>query len=95
MARGEGIKSLSSLFDAYKKRFKAPQASVVQCFIEVVDEVVGIQLPTEKVTYKTYDRTIILTVSSVLKQEVLLHQEELLAHVKARLGSENSPKAIR
>ncbi len=92
--RGEGIKKLSDLFDKYKNTLKAPQASVVKAFCEVVDEVLDITIEPTDIKYNVYNKTINLRVSGIIKTEIKIHQEEILAHLKGRLGVDNAPKTI-
>lgn len=94
MPRHEGIKKIDSLFDKYKKVLKAPQGVVVDSFVEVVNDLVGIEIPKERVKYTTHNKTLSLAVSGPLKTEILLHKEEILVHMKGRLGSGSVPKMI-
>ncbi len=95
MARGEGIKPLGSLFEKYKKVLKAPQGVVVDAFIEVVADLVGIEIPKERVIYKVHSKTLSVSVSSPLKSEILLKKKEILTHLRGRLGGNSVPKDIR
>lgn len=92
MARGEGIKKLSGLFEKYKHTLKAPQGSVIKEFCEVVTDVTGISVPTTKVSYTPSTRVITLTVGGPLKSELLLHKREILTHLQGRLGVTSAPK---
>lgn len=94
MSRGEGIKKIDGLFDKYKKILKAPQGIVVDGFIEVVTDVVGIEIPKERVKYTTHTKILTLAISGPLKSEILLHKEEILTHMKGRLGPQSAPKNI-
>ena len=94
MPRGEGIKSLNSLFEKYKKTLKAPQGSVVAAFCEVVDDLYGWQITKEQVSYSVHNQTLHLTVSGILKTELKLKKKEILNHLKARLGEQNAPREI-
>ncbi len=94
MPRGEGIKSLNSLFEKYKKTLKAPQGSIVTAFCEVAEDLYGWNLNKKQIEYNVSTRTIHLKVSGVMKTEVKLKKAEILNHLKARLGEQNAPKQI-
>ena len=94
MPRGEGIKKIDSLFDKYKKVLKAPQGVVVDSFIEVVNDLVGVEIPKERIKYSTHTKTLSLTISGPLKSEILLHKDEIVAHMKGRIGAQSAPKNI-
>lgn len=92
--RGEGIKKIDGLFDKYKKILKAPQGVVVDSFIEVVNDLIGVQIPKERVTYVTHSKTLSLAISGPLKSEILLHKDEIVSHMKGRIGAQSAPKKI-
>lgn len=94
MPRGEGIKKLNSLFDKYKQTLKAPQGSVIQAFIEVVEDLLTIKVKKEQVTYSTTNKILTLKTGGPLKTEVQLHKKEILLHLKGRLGEKSAPKDI-
>lgn len=94
MVRGEGIKPLGSLFEKYKKQLVAPQGSVKKCFSEVVLELYGYEIPTEKIDYSVSKRMLVLKLQGPLKSEILLHKREILTHLTGRLGEKNAPKTI-
>lgn len=94
MPRGEGIKKIDSLFNKYKKILKAPQGVVVDAFIEVVNDLVGVKIPKEYITYTTHSKTLSLAISGPLKSEILLHKDEIITHMKGRIGAQSAPKVI-
>lgn len=94
MARGEGIKKVSDLFETYRKRLKAPQKTIVSSFQEVVRDLYGIEVKAEYVTYTPFSRTLSLKAPGTLKTEIILRKGEILAHIKGRLGVQNAPKDI-
>ena len=94
MARGEGIKKLSDLFAKYKVTLKAPQASVVEAFIEVVEDVTSIKLSTEQVEYRTHNRLVVLKCPGTIRSEIMLVKNEVLLHLKGRLGEKSAPSDI-
>lgn len=91
--RGEIIK-VSDLFEKYKKVLKAPQASVVKEVIDVVNDLTGIKIDRKFIKYAVSSRTISITAPSVLKQEIKLHQGDILLHLRARLGDNSVPKIM-
>lgn len=94
MARGEGVKQLKDLFQKYRERLVAPEATVRDAFVEVVEDVVGIKIAKESVLYVPHNKTISLKVSGVVKQEVFFHKEEIITHLKGRIGVKAAPKEI-
>ncbi|MEX0918283.1 MAG: hypothetical protein WDZ93_03970 [Candidatus Paceibacterota bacterium] len=95
MRKGRGeIKKVSDLFEKYRKTLIAPQRTVIITFIEVVDEVIGIKLDQKAVRYAPASRTLSVTAGGPLKSELRLHKDELIAHMKGRLGEKNAPTTI-
>ena len=94
MARGEGIKPVSNLFEKYKKTLRAPQGSVVKAFCEVVEDLYGWQISEDKVSYTPATKVLGVAVSGPLKTELKLKQTEILSHLKGRLGEHSSPEEI-
>lgn len=91
--RGEVV-HISSLFDAYKKRLRPPQQSVIRVFIEVVDEVMGYNIPPDKVEYNVRNKVLSVRVPGMLRNELKLREGELLSHLKGRLGEVSAPERI-
>jgi len=95
MRKGSGeIKKLSDLFEKYRNTLKAPQKTVVSAFCEVVEDVLGVTVDQKKVSYTPHNRTLTLSVGGPLKSEILLHKEEILTHLKGRLGEQGAPKEM-
>jgi ATP-dependent protease HslVU (ClpYQ) peptidase subunit len=92
--RGE-LTHVASLFEKYKQLLKPPQQTVQNAMVEIIKDVTGHTLHQGTVLYTVSTRTITLKVSSILKQEILLHQSELLLHARGRLGEKNAPTVIR
>lgn len=94
MPRGEGIKPINNLFEKYKKTLVAPQGSVIKEFCEVVHDLYGYSVKKEQVSYSTYSKTLTIKTSGALKTELLLHKEEILTHLKGRLGEKGAPTTM-
>lgn len=92
--RGEGIKNIGTLFERYKNILRAPQGTVVTTFQEVVEDLLGFKIKKEQCSYKVAARTLGLTLPGPLKTEIMLHKEEILAHIRGRLGDKSAPKDI-
>lgn len=88
------MKRIGGLFDKYRLRFKAPQASVEKVCIEVINEVTGFDIKIEQITYTVSTRTLSLQLPSILKSELRFHQELILEKITDKLGSDGSPKII-
>lgn len=93
MVRGE-LKKLSSLFDKYKERLVAPEASVIDAFVEVVKDLLGFDMDKEKIRYSPGSKTLSLVGSGALRSELKLHEKEILTHLTARLGNKSAPLKI-
>jgi hypothetical protein len=89
------LKPINSLFDRYKQQLRPPQKVVVDEVIEVIEDLFTITLEPSRIEYKSYEKCIYLRVSGVLKSELLLRKDEILAHIRARLGVNQGPTDIR
>lgn len=95
MRKGSGdIRKLGDLFEKYRQNLKAPQKTVVSAFCEVVEDVLGITIDASKVSYTPHTKTLAVKVGGPLKSEVQLHKEEIIAHMKGRLGEKSAPNEI-
>ena len=94
MPRGEGIKPIAKLFERYKQTLKAPQASVIGVFCEVVNDILSIEIDEDTVQYNPTNKVLSLNMSGVIKSEIKLHQKEILEHLKGRLGVSSAPTNI-
>lgn len=92
--RGGDIKKVGDLFDKYKRILRAPQGVVTDAFIEVVSDLVGIEIPKERLTYTTHNKTLTMRISGPLKTEILLKKKEILLHMKGRIGEKSVPKVL-
>lgn len=91
--RGEIVK-LGDLFEKYRKTLQAPEKTVITCFCEVVTDVIGVNVPPKNVRYTVYSKTLSVTVAGPLKSEIQLRKEEILTHMKGRLGEKSAPQEI-
>jgi hypothetical protein len=91
--RGE-VTSVKDLFSKYKLLLTPPQKTVEMEVIRVVGECVGLRLAEGQVAYTVSTRTVNLQVSGMIKQEVKIKQQEILAELKRRLGEKNAPVHI-
>ncbi len=92
--RGE-LTHVTTLFERYKKLLKPPQQTVQNVMAEVIFDVTGHKILVTSIQYTVATKTLSLKISSLLKQEILKHHEELLAHAKGRLGEQNAPRILR
>jgi len=91
--KGEIVK-VKDLFEKYKKILQPPQKTVELESIRVIGEVSNIKLLEQQVGYTVSTRTLAIKAPSLLKQEVKIHNKEILEELKNRLGEKNSPKHI-
>ncbi|MAZ56299.1 hypothetical protein CL653_00715 [bacterium] len=94
MARGEGVKKLNDLFSKYKSLLQAPEASVKKEVIQVVDDLLQISVNLEDFEYKPFQKTLYCRAKGMVKNEIMLHKDDILNHLKGRLGEKNAPKTI-
>lgn len=94
MPRGDGTKKIGNLFEKYRRTLRAPQKTVIISFHEVVRELLDIEIDEKRVRYSPGSRTLSISGGGPLKSEVQLHKDDILAHLKGRLGEHNAPKEI-
>lgn len=92
--RTKELTKLSSFFERYKKRLIAPEATVINEFLEVVEDLYGIKVPKEKIKYTPSSKTLTFVGSGALRSEIKIHKKEIMTHLKGRLGEKNAPKII-
>ena len=88
------MKRVGDLFEKYRTRMVAPQATVEKVCIEVVAEVAGVTLTEKQVSYTVATRTVSLQVPSVVKSELRFHHEAILSNLRRRIGKTNCPEVI-
>ena len=91
--KGEIVK-VKDLFEKYRKVLQAPQKTVELEAIRVVGELTHIKLLEHQVVYTVNTRTLAIQASSMLKQEVKMHNKAILDELKKRLGEKSSPHHI-
>ncbi len=88
------LQKIGSLFDIYKDRLKAPQKTVVDAVVEVVHDVTGIKLDAARCSYTVSTKTLATNAPSMIQQEIKMHHEEIMMHVKGRIGEKSAPTRI-
>jgi hypothetical protein len=92
---GKGVPTkIKDLFEVYKKRFRAPQASVVSTAVDVIFDLTGITLTPDLLSYTPQSRILRITARGALKSEIFLHKGEILTHLQGRLGPQSAPTTI-
>lgn len=89
-----GPRPISALFEKYKQTLKAPQGTIITTTIEVIDDLIGVEIAQERVSYKPHSKTLSFRVAGPLKSEILLRKVEILAHLRGRLGAQSAPDKI-
>lgn len=89
------MKRLGDLFERYRTRIKAPQASVEKECLLIIKELTQFDLELSQVEYTVSTRTLSLRVPSVLRTEILLKKPEILERFKSHLGADSCPTYIR
>lgn len=85
---------ISALFEVYKKRLRAPQASVVNATIDVIEDLLGVKLTPDLFSYSPTSRILRINARGAMKSEIFLRKEEILTHLTGRLGSQSAPTTI-
>lgn len=93
--RGQGVVHIKDLFSKYTSVLKAPQKVVVEHFIQVVFEVLGHTLKKEQVGYNPTTHTINLTLSGVLKTEIIFKKQEILTKLNTVLSKKDAVHELR
>lgn len=91
--RGE-ITPLKDLFKKYRNTLIAPQKTVEMEMIRVIGEVIGITLKESQVAYTVSTRTLSISASGMIKQEVKINNKLILAELKKQLGAKGCPLQI-
>ena len=92
--RTKELTKLSSLFDKYKQKLIAPEGTIINAFIEVVEDLYGFKIKKTQVQYSPSQKLLSIVGKGPLRSEVKLHEAEILNHLKGRLGPSNTPKKI-
>lgn len=92
--RGGDVKKVGDLFAKYRNTLVAPESSVVEAFVEVVEDIFGIKLSKKNLRYQPGSKTLFITGNAALKSEIKTREIEVLNHLKGRLGPKNAPKVI-
>lgn len=90
----KAMKLIGDLFERYRTRIKAPQASVEKECAAVITKVTGFTVSVEQINYTVSTRTISLQVPSILKSELRFKQQQILQELENRLGKDGCPKII-
>lgn len=89
------MKRVGDLFEKYRTKFKAPQATVKKECIIIIKEVSGFDIKIEQIEYSVNTRTVSLQISSLLKSELSFHYPQIILLLNQKLGSDVAPKIIR
>lgn len=73
---------------------QAPETTVIEVFVRIVQEVCGITIKEELVRYSVHTKTIGLGFAGPRKTEIALQQRHILVECRKVLGEKNAPKAI-
>ncbi|GAB4222461.1 MAG: hypothetical protein Kow0076_3760 [Francisella sp.] len=92
--RGLGIVHLSQLFEKYKKTLIAPEKSVINTFLEVIQDLYGWNIPRKNISFNTKSKIISIKNGGPIVSEIKLNKKEILNHLRGRLGEKNTPKDI-
>lgn len=91
--RGEII-AVRDLFAKYRNTLQAPQKSVEIESLRVISEVANLKLTEDQVKYTVASRTLFITASSLVKQELKFHHEKIITELRNSLGVKNAPSCI-
>lgn len=88
------MKSVGDLFEKYRTRLRAPQATVEKACVRTIAEVTGFSVTEEQVVYTVHTRTITIHAPSLIKSELRFHHDVILKNLEEELGAEGCPKTI-
>ena len=91
---GKSPVKVSDLFEVYRKRLRAPQKSVIEASVEVIHDVLGVTINSESLLYSAQSRTLTVHARGPLKSEITLHKEDILNHLRGRLGPRSAPTTL-
>lgn len=80
------MKRIGDLFEKYRLCIKAPQATVEKACVRAIQDVTGLTVEQEQITYNVSTGTLHLTVASVLKSELKIHQTAIIQALEKELG---------
>lgn len=85
---------IGSLFEKYTKTLKAPQQSVINACIEVIQDIYQYPLTKEQCVYHVASKTLTLHIKGPYKSEIILNKSCILDEVTKKVGKQNAPKNI-
>lgn len=85
---------VKNLFAKYTRTLQAPQKTVIQSFIAATEDALKYSISPQQCSYSVHTRTLTVSVSGVVKTEILFKKKEILAVMKSMLGPRNVPKEI-
>lgn len=88
------LEQISSLFAIYQKKLRAPQKTVVNECIDVIDDIFAVRIKVSECAYIPQTKTMHIHIRGPFKSEVMLRKEEILTHLKGRLGEKSAPNCI-
>lgn len=89
------MKQIGGLFEKYRLTIKAPQGSVENEAVVVIEKITGFLLKKEQVVYTVSTKTLSLQIPSILKSEIQFKREQILTELQKNLGKDNSPQVLR
>lgn len=92
--RGQGIIRVSDLFKKYTNLLKAPQGTIVNTFIDVVYELLGVRIEKEHCTYTVSSKTLTTRLPGMIKSEIKIQKKEILKRMSEKLGAKSAPIEI-
>lgn len=92
--RGQGIVRMSDLFKKYTDVLRAPQGTVTQAFVDVVEEILGASIKKESCTYSVASKTLVVRAPGMIKSEIQLQKKKIIARMAEKLGPKNIPIEI-
>jgi hypothetical protein len=82
---------IGNLFKRYQQKFKPPQKTVIVEAVVVIEEVTGIVVPHNQLSYTPHTRTLYIKTPSIIKSEIFRQKEGIKKALQKRLGESYSP----
>lgn len=88
--RGELVK-VSALFEKYLLTLKAPQRTVEKAACTAINEVTGLSLAVEQVSYTVSTKTLYIKAPALIRSEIKIRNEEIFVALQKYLGTGENP----
>lgn len=90
----ENAVQIGNLLSKYRSNLQPPQASIEKAYIKAVDEVLGLSLTSNQVSYTVATKTIFIQAPSIIKTEIKRKQPQILSALEKHLPNNSKPETV-